>query len=199
LLAPQATPIAMPAGMLFGALFGVRHRPAGARTRKLILALGLGGSLISGTMLAWTIPVANQTFRVMVYENSGHSPAKGLRELTWPELKERMAHAGPHEAGSQERQLRFTYQSRISLALAPIFFAFIGTVLVNAKDGRADAQVFGLALYVSYFTVIRLGHFVDAGTLSPIAAAWAPNLTVLLLPALLTFKHRVSLLFGHVA
>ena len=30
LLAPQATPIAMPAGILFGALFGVRHRPAGS-------------------------------------------------------------------------------------------------------------------------------------------------------------------------
>jgi hypothetical protein len=58
-LMPQALPLSIPIGLTFGILWRLGRVPASYRSRAVILSLALVASLVSFTMLAWVVPMAN--------------------------------------------------------------------------------------------------------------------------------------------
>jgi lipopolysaccharide export LptBFGC system permease protein LptF len=176
LLIPQATPISIPAGMLFGTLWAVR-RPATRSVRRMVLVLGIACSLFSAGMLAWVIPEANQAYRVAVYQKAlGRSqpPVRGLNELTWHGLRDRIKEANTQGFSAEAQVLRLSYHGRIALVATPLIFAMLALVLVRLPR-RLMSWPLGLLLFVGYYTLIRFDRMVDQGALSPLVVAWAPN------------------------
>jgi lipopolysaccharide export LptBFGC system permease protein LptF len=197
LLIPQATPISIPAGMLFGTLWAVR-KPATRSVRRIVLVLGIICSLFSAKMLGWVIPEANQAYRVVVYQKVlGYSqpPEKGVNELTWHDLRDRIKEADTQRFSAQSWLLRLSYQVRIALVATPLIFAMLALVLVR-RPRRLMPSLLGLLVFVGYYTLIRFDRLADQGTLSPLAVAWMPNLVVLVLTLLLKSTQRVSSLRG---
>jgi lipopolysaccharide export LptBFGC system permease protein LptF len=193
LLIPQATPISIPAGMLFGTLWAVR-RPAPRLVRRMVLVLSIVCSLFSAGMLGWVIPEANQAYRVVVYQKAlgrDQLPARGLNELTWHDLRERIKEANTQGVSTQAQLLRLSYQGRIALVATPLVFAVLALVLVKLPR-RSMSWLLGLSLFVGYYTLIRFDRLVDQGTLSPFVVAWTPNVVVLVLALLLIAGTKVN-------
>jgi len=197
LLIPQATPISIPAGMLFGTLWAVR-KPATRSIRGMVLVLGIICSLCSAGMIGWVIPEANQAYRVVVYQRVlGYSqpPERGANELTWHDLRDRAIEASTRGASPETRLFRLSYHLRIALVATPLIFAMFALVLVR-RPRPFTSSLLGLLLFVGYYTLMVLSRPVADGTLSPIAVAWMPNLVVLALSLLLGINYRVSSRFG---
>jgi lipopolysaccharide export LptBFGC system permease protein LptF len=180
LLVAQATPISIPAGLLFGVLWAVRQ-PASRSVRRMVLVLGIVASLLSAGMLGWVIPQTNQAYRVLVFKNVlGHNwpPAKGANELTWPELRDRIRETKAVERPAEARQLRLSYQLRIAFVATPLIFTMLALVLLR-RPRRVMSWLLGLSLFVGYYTLIGFARLVAQGMLSPFAVAWTPNILAL--------------------
>ena len=65
-LIPQALPLSIPVGLMFGILWSLGRVPASRTVSVLVLVLALGSSLVSFVTLAWVMPNANQAFRTAV-------------------------------------------------------------------------------------------------------------------------------------
>jgi lipopolysaccharide export system permease LptF/LptG-like protein len=194
LLIPQATPISIPAGMLFGTLWVVR-KPATRLIRRMVLSFGIVCSLFSAGMLGWVIPEANQAYRVVVYQKVlgyGQPPAKGLNELTWHDLRLRIKEANTRGFSAQAQLLRLSYHGRIALVATPFIFAMLALVLVTVPRGFLSWLV-GLLLFVGYYTLIRFDRLVDHGTLSPWVVAWTPNIVAILIVMIAAFRRSPDL------
>lgn len=197
LLIPQASPISIPAGMLFGTLWAVR-KPATRSIRRMILVLGIICSLLSAGMIGWVIPEANQAYRVAVYQRilrDDHPLEKGANELSWRELRDRISEANTRGGSPETRLVRLAYHTRIALPATPLFFAMFALILVR-RLRRFTSCFLGLLLFVGYYTLMISSRRVADGTLSPIAVAWIPNLVVLALSLLFGINYRVSSRFG---
>ena len=180
LLIPQATPISIPAGILFGTLWVLRG-PASRSIRQTLLVLGVTCSLFSAGMLGWGIPRANQAYRVVVYQRmlgNVSPPTKGANELTWRELRDRINEKDTATA----RPLRLSYHLRMALVTTPLIFAMLALVLVRGRR-RVLSWLLGLLLFVGYYALIDFAPLIEQGTLSPIAVAWMPNLVAVMLLA----------------
>jgi xanthosine utilization system XapX-like protein len=197
LLIPQASPISIPAGMLFGILWAVRE-PATRSIRRMILVLGIVCSLFSGGMIAWVIPEANQAYRVVVYQKllgDSQPLERGANELTWHDLRDRVIEANTRGASPETRLFRLSYHTRIALTATPLLFAMLALTLVR-RPRPLTSCFLGLLLFVGYYTLMVFSRRVADGTLSPLAVAWMPNLVVLALSLLLGINYRVSSRFG---
>jgi lipopolysaccharide export LptBFGC system permease protein LptF len=186
LLVPQAMPIAIPAALVFGALWGVRQRPAPRSVRRTIVLIGMCGSLLSVTLLEWAIPRANQAFRVVVFQNGDHRtqpPAKGANELTWRELGDRITRLQALGPPAELWQMRLAYQGHIAFVTTPVIFSVLATGILRRRRTRSSTWggLFALAAFVSYYALIDFHQIVDNGTLSPITVAWTPNAVALVL------------------
>jgi lipopolysaccharide export LptBFGC system permease protein LptF len=186
LLVPQAMPIAIPAALVFGALWGVRHRPAPRSVRRTILLMGVCGSLLSATLLEWAIPRANQAFRVVVFQNGDHRtlpPEKGANELTWRELGDRITRLQALGPPAELRQMRLAYQGHIAFATTPLIFSAFAIGILRRRRTRWSTWggLFALAAFVSYYALIGFNQLVGNGTLSPFTVAWTPNAVALAL------------------
>jgi hypothetical protein len=185
LLIPSAVPIAIPSGLLFGTIRGLRRRPAARSIRGMILALGIGGMLLSGAMMEWVIPATNQAYRVALFRDGKAArpePAKGSNELTWGELREQLARLNGVGNSAEARELRLAYQTRLAFILTPVLFAMLAALLAGRPRRREAAIVssIGLLAYVGYY-FIGFNPLVAAGTLSPVTVAWSPNVVTLIL------------------
>jgi lipopolysaccharide export LptBFGC system permease protein LptF len=197
LLVPQAMPIAIPAALVFGALWGVRQRPAPRSVGRTILLMGVCGSLLSASLLEWGIPRANQAFRVVVFQNGDRQtlpPAKGPNELTWRELGDRITRLQALGPSAELRQTRLAYQGRVAFVATPLIFSMLATGLLRRRRTRWSTVggLFALAAFVSYYVLFGFAQRVGDGTLSPITVAWTPNAVALVLASALTGLRRRS-------
>jgi lipopolysaccharide export LptBFGC system permease protein LptF len=170
---PQALPVSIPIGLTFGVPWGLGRMSTSRRTRAAVLALALGASVVSFTMLAWAIPVSNQAFRVAIV---GRSLSKGANELTLGELRQQAAH-------SDSRRLALSYHQRWALASAPLVLALFAVACTSRRRWRRMMQFLAGALAIAVYYAIMLWTL-DAGRdelISPFAAAWAPNAALLTL------------------
>lgn len=180
-LIPQALPISIPVGLTFGILWGI-DRASTHRSRILILSLAALASVASFTTLAWVLPIANQTFRLSM---AGHPVPKGVNELTLGELR-RLLEPGtveqrPFAAPNDLRSLALNYHGRWALAGAPLVLAWFAVALTGRRRrSRAVPLLAGCLAIWGYYVVMysarRLG--LD-DTLPAFAAAWAPNVALL--------------------
>jgi hypothetical protein len=183
-LIPQALPLSIPVALTFGILWTLSHLSASRTALALVLALALGGSLLSFATLAWVMPNANQAFRMAV---AGVPVAKGNNELTIGELRERMANPSHYHLHSSwaQRNLALNYHGRWALGAAPFVLAILAIIVATSrKPGRVMRVVFGLIVPFGFYTLMSAsrGLALDR-TLSPFAAAWAPNAVMLMLAA----------------
>jgi hypothetical protein len=183
-LIPQALPLSIPIGLTFGILWGLGRVAASPRSRTLILLLATIASVASFAMLAWIVPTANQAFRISTI---GQPLPKGVNELTLGELRQRLE-PGAHEPMSvagpfDRRSLALNYHARWALSGAPLVLALFAMVLTSRRQwGRMMPFLIGGVMILAYYVImysawgLGLNH-----TISPFAAAWAPNAAFLML------------------
>jgi lipopolysaccharide export system permease LptF/LptG-like protein len=191
LLVPSAIPIALPAGLIVAATWQTRRGPASGHVRRSVVLFGLCGSLCSAALLEWVIPEANQTFRVAIFQHRDPDlgpPQKGANELTWHELKARIAAERRLGRESELRQLQLSYHVRLATASAPFLFALLAAALLRRPWTRRLmlAAALTVAAYVGYFVLIDFWRLVGQERLSPTAVAWTPNAVALLLSVLIS-------------
>jgi hypothetical protein len=183
-LIPQAFPLAISVGVLFGILYGMRGRAVTDRLRHAIMMLAVCCTLGSFVTLAWVVPARNQAFRAVVSGIPSDKLGKGLNELTLRELRRDMdeLNSGAMRGSVQERSITFTYYQRFALSVVPIVFGLFALGLLDI--GRLQRSPFafgavGVMTCLCYYLLLyasRVAAFQGWGT----AVVWLPNLFFLL-------------------
>ena len=104
-------------------------------------------------------------------------PEKGVREMTYAELRENIAQAATHHDPAYEA--RFMVQQKMSLPMACPILALIGLALGanNRKDGKLGSFVIGIAVIFVYYVLLWGARAVaNGGRFSPEWAPWIPNI-----------------------
>jgi len=192
-LVPQALALSIPIGLTVGILWGLGCLCHSARTRTVVLLLALMTSALSLVMMAWVVPNSNQAFRVSM---TGGPLPKGLNELTIRELRRRLdteTLVAPAAMPADSLSLSFTYHQRWALGSAPLVLALFAVAFARRRRwGRLiplPAACLAIsAYYIIMYSARGLGLH---GSVSPFAAAWAPNAAFLMLSLAMT---RFSLL-----
>jgi len=179
-LVPQALVVAIPLGLLFGVLSGLRGRVATRRVRRSITAFAIMCSISAFVLVGWTIPAANQAFRQLI---SGHRLAPGLNELTLGQLARRPAQTGWFVSLTASR-LSFEFHFRLALAFASLVLGLFAVAVTSAWHGayrvRSIVILGSLVSFVYYallFWARQAGYAADEP--AAIAVAWTPNLVFL--------------------
>jgi hypothetical protein len=106
--------------------------------RRLLVQLTAAALLAQVLLVGWITPVANQMWREGVFAQlrqevrRGGSPARGVRELTLPEL---WFDGGSDAIASPRARLREKH-ARIIVSLSPIVMAAVGLLLAQPGRGR---------------------------------------------------------------
>jgi lipopolysaccharide export LptBFGC system permease protein LptF len=169
-LIPQALPLSLPVGLTFGILWGfgrVTASPSSHRSRLVILALALAGSVVSFTLLAWVVPAANQAFRIAVV---GHDVTKGIHELDLGELR-------GGGAGHDARLVVLEYHKRWAHSAAPMTLAVFAVAFARRRRARLALLAAGCLTILAYYaTMVSTETAGRHQAISAVTAAWAPNL-----------------------
>jgi LPS export ABC transporter permease LptG/LPS export ABC transporter permease LptF len=125
---------------------------------------------------------------------SGGLP-KGLREMSVPELKARIAELRDSSQPIDNQALAsatFEFHKRFSIPAACFVMGLVGIALgaTNRRDARMTGLVLGVAVIFLYYLLLFFGQStVRGGRLAPWLAAWLPNL-VLGAAGIVLFKWR---------
>ena len=187
-LVPQALAIALPLGLVFGILLGLRNRVPTTRVKWTITALAIGCSAAAFIIVAWLMPEANQAFRELT---AGRRVMRGLNELTLSQLTRR--DPGWLTGGDfTPKRLSFAFHFRVALAFASfalgLFSLGVATTFSRKKYGLFTTALTAFAISVAYYLLLygaRRAEFV-VEWLPPIVAGWLPNLVFLMLALLLS-------------
>ncbi len=98
-------------------------------------------------------------------------------DMSLAELRANLA-SGRFDA-KMMRDMRLEYHRRFSLPFACLIFALVGMPLgiQNQRSGKAAGFTVSIALLLCYYIVLSAGKALgEKGLLSPLLAAWAPNL-----------------------
>jgi len=181
LLLPQSVPFSLPLGLSMGVVYGLRGRTATFQIRRLVIALGLGGSLVSASTMVWVVPEANQAYRTII---AGHVILRGPAEMPLLALRGQALALRSHRRDKQAGQLFLSYHARWALAGAALVFAVFGLGIAALRRGRIATIAIGAAMsviYVSYFA--QLGEL-ELSILSneplSFALVWLPNVLITL-------------------
>jgi hypothetical protein len=157
-------PVALPAGLVCGVIFGLRE--ARHRLRAWILAIALLGSVGSLWFMAVVVPASSRALQEVFQAE----PAR-LRPV-------RVAPPGPVSVTLMRMHpgaVRiFRAESRLALACAPL--VLVSFILCVASGRRWTDAGIAVAISVGYFGSLRWADLVYE---SQLAKAWAPNSIVL--------------------
>ena len=194
---PSALVIALPLGLVFGVLLGLRHRRPTARVKWTVAGLGMLCSVGAFIIIGWLMPAANQEFRQLI---AGRQLLRGFNELTLGEL----ASGDPvrlmqvMSGGVTEARLALEFQFRVALAFAPLALTLFSLGVIAAQRrvrGPITIAVAALAACFGYYTLLyitRQAIYRDSPlALAPAWMQWMPNLTFLLI-AWLSFRRSLA-------
>jgi len=189
-LVPQALLVAIPLGLMFGILSGLRGRVATTRVRRSIVTLVIVCSIATFVLAAWTMPAANQAFRELT---AGHRLRRGFNEMTLVELARTPAQ-NIWLVSATANRLAFEFHFRLALAFASLALGLFAIAVTAAWRGayrlRGLAIVGSLtsiAYYVLLFWARQAGYAADEQ--AKVAVAWIPNL-IFFAMTLLLFRRR---------
>lgn len=106
-------------------------------------------------------------------------PARGIREMTIEELRQRAAEI--EGTGGSSHNEWYEVHKKFSIPAACFVFALIGVALgaTDRRDGRLAGFVLGLAVIFGYYAIMWIGQSATKGHyLSPWLASWLPNLVL---------------------
>jgi len=177
LLVPQSLPFSIPLTILTGVVCGLRGRAQTRPLRRVVLIIGLAGTLASVGIIVWVIPATNQAFRVTI---AGRSIARGPAEMPPHSLRDQALAMKSEGREEKAGSLLFSYHARWAITGAALVFALFGLGIATLRLRRAATAAIALvacAVYVSYFfemAQVRLSVFSDERI--SFALAWLPNL-----------------------
>ena len=183
LLVPQALGLALPLGLLAGALLALRGR-AVLRSRVALVrlaAIAVSVGLLTLAATAWLVPTGNQRFRQVIAnalaERDGRprppvALTPGPNEMPFAEL-DRQIGALRHVPGSETElnRMRFSYHVRLALAVSPLALLLLAMGVSSLARGRwwaLVATVVGNPLSI----MVMWGDLPFDST--PLLQAWGP-------------------------
>jgi hypothetical protein len=186
-LVPQGASVALPIGVVFGILCGLRGREATPRVRHAIVGLTIVSSLAMIVIVGWILPASNQVFREVM---AGRPLAKGMNELTLVELASEQALKRQWIVGGTARRA-FELHFRLALAFAPLALGLFALGIATARREAAGipaVSVIALTSCFAYYWLLSVArHALPYGDrLPPPVAAWLPNLAFLAMALLLS-------------
>jgi LPS export ABC transporter permease LptG/LPS export ABC transporter permease LptF len=120
--------------------------------------------------------------------------AKGLREMSVPELRDRIE--SMRQAGASVHTELFELHKRYSIPAACLVFGLIGLALgaTNRRDAKLASFVLGVGVIFAYYLLLWFGQSLVRGQRIPSPmAAWLPNLVLGALGvALFRWRDRVA-------
>jgi hypothetical protein len=162
-LVPQSLAIALPLGLVFGVLLGLRNRIATARVKGTIAVLGILCTVAAFAVVGWLLPVANQAFREISFrENSAASDvarplSRGYNELTLGELASGDVKRIGWTTGVNQRVLAVEFQFRVALGFAPLALSLLSLGIAAARRKVRGPIVVGLAaltIAIGYYCLL---------------------------------------------
>ncbi len=194
-LLPQALAVSVPIGLPFGILLALRNRKVSTRVQWTLAGLGFVCCAAALINVAWLMPAGNQAFRLQTFRQLNSTPEgqilRGANELTLGEL----ASKNPSKLvwGMTSRQAAYHLHFRFALAFAPLALGLFSLGATRATRRRHGAVTMGLialtaafGYYVFQYYSRRMGLF--GGWMSPVFAAWAPDLAFLAIALLLFLR-----------
>jgi hypothetical protein len=194
-LVPQALAIALPLGLVFGILLGLRDRASTTGVKWTIAALAIGCSVAAFIIVGWLMPASNQAFREL---SAGRRLVRGFNELTLGELGSGDPARGVRLiwGGATARRIAWEFHFRVALACAPLVLGLFSLGVTTAMRRNHGWLAMGLAAlttssgyYALLFSSHQAGVYVD--WVLPVVAAWTPNLVFLAI-ALLLFRRPLA-------
>ena len=171
---PQAFAVALPIGLLFGVLYGLRDARFSPRSCAAVFMVAAACSAASLVALGWIVPPSNQAFRVAATQNP--AIARGTNELTLGELRRRIQ--VDREWGRDSTENAMVYHSRWAVAAAPLVIVMWALLLIGR--GARQRWLLALAAFATcagYYGLMTAGRAaVFGGLLPPMAGAWIANL-----------------------
>ena len=195
-LVPQAAVLALSAGPLMGGVVALAGRSPTRPACILTAVMACVFSVIVLVMAERLLPSANQAFRELAY--SRVSPLglrvdplrRGVPELSWSELRARIENSEDHPLSSQSRRVRAEYHLRGAVSAMPIACALPAVSLSALTRRRIVAAAVGvLAILGVYFILYSARAAALDGLLSPVIAAWLPNLIAVCVAGALWVHH----------
>lgn len=195
LLLPQALPYGLTAALTIAVLLSgqAMARPA---LRRLVIAAALAASVASFALLAWTVPVTNQMFRIEV---AGRALPPGPAELSLPELHRRLAPARGvawRALPVADREYLVSLHARWAVPASCVLLAWAAMLLgLRTRLGPATRAGIGVAIVMTYLVALMALQVAgQGGHLHPALAIWLPNLGVLsMMPLLAHLPPRASI------
>jgi hypothetical protein len=188
-LVPSALVVALPLGLVFGILLGLRDRLSTARVKWTVVVLGIGCSAAAFIIVAWLMPAANQAFRELA---AGRRVLRGFNELTLGELA-----SGDPIRLMRARRLVWEFNYRVALAFAPLVLGLfsLGVTAARRRDyGPATMGAAALTASFGYYALLFYSRqgFLHGDWLPPAVAAWSPNLVFVAITLILFHRLRTA-------
>jgi lipopolysaccharide export LptBFGC system permease protein LptF len=192
---PSALVIALPLGLVFGILLGLRDGASTTRVTWTVAALGIGGSAAAFIIVGWLMPATNQAFRELA---AGSRLLLGFNELSLGELASGDSARLMRVMGESvtSRRLAWEFHFRVALACAPLALALFSLGVTAARRREYGPITMGAAALAASFGYYVLLFNARQGLLysdwlPPAVAAWVPNLVFLMLALLLSRMRQI--------
>jgi hypothetical protein len=177
-LIPQAIPLALAFGLPLGILVGLRGRSIKRRVRRNVRAICVVSAAAAFPICAWVLPETNQAFREAVV-GRGRPPLRGANELSFPELRSRLAVLNAAGRPDEMRPYLYSYHARLASSAAPFIWGLFALTLASVTRRTLLSTAIVVAAGVCYIacaTFIINGNGADTFAGMPLPyLIWMPN------------------------
>jgi lipopolysaccharide export LptBFGC system permease protein LptF len=183
LLVPQAIALTLPAALLLAIPLAFRRQDPSTRLTRRTVALSMCCVLATFFVMAWAVPEANQSFRVMTYRAvSGRQDniPRGVNETGFAALRDKIEVLKLTPGGGiAARPIEFDFHVRLVLVSISLPVGILALAIARSQRGRRRPWTMGLAAmggYVFVFFPLLIGArmLMKSSSLPPVLLAWAP-------------------------
>jgi len=179
---PATLLVALPVGMLFGALLAGAGRGRGLERGEL--AVSLLAALGMFVLASWVAPTANQALRERTVEAlfpGAPPPARGDRELTLGELGAEAVRRRALGRLEEAARLEVEWHKKPAMAASCVALTLCATALGRRVRRAWTRHLLAVLVVSSVFALWSVGEReADAGRLLPMVALWGPVVLVFL-------------------
>ena len=179
-LVPQALAISLPVCLALGMFVWIRGAGADPSRRRTVFWLMRVALLLAVANAGWVTPAANTAYRNVV---AGTATFRGVNELTFIELGQRVYQGSPGGALDGPLPMAFWLNARLALAIAPVLLCVLALAGAGARRRRSAAVIVfaTLAVFVGCYVLLPDYDIAILTRWLPAAAiAWIPNVLAMI-------------------
>lgn len=200
LLLPCLAVMTLPPSLLFGLLrgFGAATPPAALRPRlRGAGVVSLGAALVTLVLLGWVAPETNQRYREFFMASAfSHAvrpgiPARGLHELSLPELQDQARTEYASAGGEASQQYAVECHGRWAGATASLAFGLLGLGLAaqpRVWSTRQVTVITAVATFAYYWGLRFAARAITIGMARPLTIVWSADIGIVLCAAALLLR-----------